>query len=222
MVAAAIGAVIGGATSLIAGQQQANAAKKSARLQAAAAQQARADLQPFRETGVNALTDLSTLLGLGGTPEAQTNALNALTASPGFRFRLGQGVNALDQSAVARGGLLSGNQLKAVNEFGQGLASQEFANRFNQLSALANQGQSAAVGQGGISQTGASRQGDALRAAGGARAVGTMGFGNALAGLLGSGLFQGAPQPLASTANIRVPGLGHGFTGANGQIAGRT
>lgn len=179
MVASAIGALVGGATSLIAGNQQANAAEQSARLQAAAAQQARADLQPFRETGVNALNDLSTLLGLGGTPEAQANALNALTASPGFQFRLGQGINALDQSAVARGGLLSGNQLKAVNEFGQGLASQEFGNRFNQLFSLAGLGENAAAGQGNAGLTGASRQGDALIAAGKARADGIRGVGNA-------------------------------------------
>lgn len=182
MVASAIGAVVGGATSLIAGQQQANAAKKSAGLQAAAAAQARADLAPFRETGVNALNDLSTLMGLGGTPEAQTNALNALTASPGFQFRLGQGIGALDQSAVARGGLLSGNQLKAVNEFGQDLASQEFGNRFNQLFSIAGQGQNAAAGQGSIGMTGAANQGNALMAAGRAQASGAIGVGNAITG----------------------------------------
>lgn len=181
-----VAAVVGGATSLIAGRQEASAARRAGRLQAQAAAQARADLAPFRETGVNALNDLSALLGLGGTPEAQANALNALTASPGFQFRLGQGINALDQSAVARGGLLSGNQLKAVNQFGQGLASEEFGNRFNQLFSLSGLGENAAAGQGNAGLTGAANQGRALMAAGQAQASGAIGIGNAITGTIGN------------------------------------
>ena len=49
---------------------------------------------------------------------------------PSFKFRLQQGVSALDKSASARGKLLSGQQQQAVANYGQNLASQEYANAF--------------------------------------------------------------------------------------------
>jgi|GEM_PF-6645902 len=45
---------------------------------------------------------------------------------PGYDFRLSEGVRALDQSASANGLLQSGAQQKAVNNYAQDLASQEY------------------------------------------------------------------------------------------------
>lgn len=56
---------------------------------------------------------------------------NDLNTDPSYQFRLQQGVNALDKSASSRGMLLSGAQQKAVDEYGQNLASQEYANAYN-------------------------------------------------------------------------------------------
>lgn len=53
------------------------------------------------------------------------------TADPGYAFRLSEGLKALDASASARGGLLSGNTLRGALKYGQDQASQEYTNAFN-------------------------------------------------------------------------------------------
>lgn len=50
---------------------------------------------------------------------------------PGYQWRLGQGVEAIERSAAARGGRESGRTQKDLMEFGQGLASQEYQNAYN-------------------------------------------------------------------------------------------
>ena len=177
-----IGTIIGasaisGLGSLAGGLLGANAAKSAARLQAAATAQRRADLQPFTQAGLGGLNELQLLLGLKGTPEEQRGALQE---TPGFQFQLEQGVNALDRSAVSRGGLLSGNQVKAQTQFGQGLANQSFNTRANQLFSLAGLGQTSAAGQGVASQLGAQGQGNALIAGSQALAGGIGGVSNAI------------------------------------------
>jgi hypothetical protein len=52
---------------------------------------------------------------------------------PGYKFRLRQGLKALDRTASARGGLLSGGALKAAEGYGQELGSQEYGNAFNRF-----------------------------------------------------------------------------------------
>lgn len=166
-------------TSLLSGNKQAKAAKRAAATEAAGAAQAREDLDPFRAAGVNALGASEELLGLSGDPG---NALAALSASPGFQFRFGQGVDAVERGAAARGGLFGGNTGRALTEFGQNFASNEFANRLNQLGLLAGRGQNAAAGTGAASLTGAGATAGGIRGAADARTSGIIGFGNALTG----------------------------------------
>ena len=49
---------------------------------------------------------------------------------PGYAFRLKEGQQALDRTASARGGLLSGGALKAATQYGQEMGSQEFMNAY--------------------------------------------------------------------------------------------
>jgi hypothetical protein len=78
---------------------------------------------------------------------------------PGYAFRLSEGQKALDRSAAARGGLMSGGALKAAARYGQDMGSQEYNNAFNRyqtnranqlqpLGSLMASGQSAASNQG--------------------------------------------------------------------------
>jgi hypothetical protein len=53
-----------------------------------------------------------------------------LAQDPGYQFRLEQGRQALEASAAARGGLLSGSTGQALSQYGQDLASQEYANAY--------------------------------------------------------------------------------------------
>lgn len=50
---------------------------------------------------------------------------------PAYQFDVQQGLNALQHSAAAKGGLLSGNTLRAISDYGQGQASNEYQNIFN-------------------------------------------------------------------------------------------
>lgn len=50
---------------------------------------------------------------------------------PGYAFRMSEGMKALERTAAARGGLISGGAMKAASRYGQDMASQEYQNAFN-------------------------------------------------------------------------------------------
>lgn len=119
-------------------------------------------------------------------------------ADPGYQFRLDQGQQALERSAAARGGLLSGGALKDIDAYSQGLASQEYQNAYNRynndqttaynrLAGVAGTGQTAinTIGANGAATAG--QIGSNIIGAGNAAAAGTVGAANAL----NSGISQG-------------------------------
>lgn len=71
--------------------------------------------------------------------------LDALQTSPGYQFRMQEGMNALETGAAARGGILSGGHIRGATRYAQNYASNEYNNRFNQLQAHAGGGQTAAA-----------------------------------------------------------------------------
>ena len=60
----------------------------------------------------------------GYTP--MVNSLADLQATPGYQFQYDQGMQGVNNSAAAKGSLLSGRQLKDVNNYAQGQASTGF------------------------------------------------------------------------------------------------
>src|SRR5262245_35074807 len=80
-------------------------------------------------TGVD-YEGLRRLLGPGGEKELQQ--------SPGYQFRLGEGLKALQKSAASRGTLLTGGTAKGLERYAQDFASNEYGNRIAQLTGLAN------------------------------------------------------------------------------------
>ena len=64
-------------------------------------------------------------------PEYKEFGMEQFQKDPGYKFRLRQGLKALDRTASATGGLLSGGALKAAEQFGQNLGSQEYGNAFD-------------------------------------------------------------------------------------------
>jgi hypothetical protein len=118
-------------------------------------------------------------------------------ADPGYAFRQAEGMKALERSAAARGGLLSGGTLKGIQQFGQDLASQEYGNAFNRyqveraarlnpLQSLMGSGQSSANTLTGAAGQLGQGQAQSQLAAGQARASGYVGSANALGGALSS------------------------------------
>ena len=128
-------------------------------------------------------------------------------ADPGYAFRQAEGMKALERSAAARGGLLSGGTLKGIQRFGQDLASQEYGNAFNRyqieraarlnpLQSLMGSGQSAAnTMTSAAGQFGQNQAANTYNAAQ-ARASGYVGSANALGGALGSIGQAAASYPL--------------------------
>ena len=106
---------------------------------------------------------------------------------------MSEGQKALERSAAARGGLLSGGTGKALQRFGQEMGSQEYTNAFNRyqteraarlnpLQSLTGMGQTSAQQLSNAGQTMASNVGDAMGSAAAARASGYVGTANALTG----------------------------------------
>ena len=80
--------------------------------------------------------------------EGQTvDPMDIVKATPGYQFRMDEGYKALDRSAAARSGILSGAQTKAAQRYGQDYATNEFQNYLNRLTPLIQTGAAAAGAQ---------------------------------------------------------------------------
>ena len=178
---------------------QSQAADRAAQLQREMFERQVQLSEPWRQAGMTALNKLIPL-----ATEYTPFGMEQFQADPGYAFRMSEGMKALERSAAARGGLLSGGMLKATQRFGQDLASQEYTNAFNRyqaeraarlspLQSLAGVGQSTAQQLGQAGQQMAGNVGDMMTSGAAARASGYMGAANALTGALGTGLnyYQG-------------------------------
>lgn len=137
----AVGVGVGSAAAGIAGSViQSNAASDAADQQAAAAHEAnqlqekmynqtRADNEPWRQAGVSALG------GMQNADFSRDFTANDFTKDPGYDFRMNEGQKAIERSAAARGGLQTGGTLKALTQYGQGFASNEYQNAYNRFNA---------------------------------------------------------------------------------------
>jgi hypothetical protein len=145
-----LGSLIGGAGSIISGTEQANAANNAANLQAQSAANSLAfqkqefntnqtNQAPWLQAGGQALSELS---GLTNTPgqgllqgfDQQFQAPTAGQAAqyPGYQFQLQQGQNAVQNSAAAKGGLVSGNSATALNNYSQQAGQSDYNNVYNE------------------------------------------------------------------------------------------
>jgi len=185
--------------------------------------------EPWRKAGISALNQLAPLAS-----QYTPFGMQQFQAEPGYQFRLGEGIKALERSAAARGGLLSGATLKGIQRYGQDLASREYENAFNRyqaerqarlgpLQSLAGVGQTSASSlSGAAGQLGAnlgqtygtlgSNVANAIGAGGAARASGYLGAGNALTSAIGGGvnayqnmMLMGRLFPSATAGAAAIP-----------------
>jgi hypothetical protein len=117
---------------------EAQSAANQLKLQREIWEKQQADYKPYLEQGTYGINTLGALM----RPNADTSAI--LKNDPSYQFRLKQGQQALDRSSAARGMGYSGAQMKAAQDYGQGMASTEFQNYYNRLAGLAQGGQQAA------------------------------------------------------------------------------
>jgi hypothetical protein len=101
--------------------------------------------QPYRDIGGAGFATEAGSYGIGG-PGARQAAVDAFQASPGYQFQLGEGLRAVQNSAAAQGNLGSGGTLRALMQYGQGLADQDYSNWQQGLSGLTQLGYGATQG----------------------------------------------------------------------------
>ena len=191
LTAVAASSVYGAYSANKAAGKQADAMDRSSELEYRQYQEDVARQKPFYDVGVNALPELVE------ASKYQPFTMDKFQADPGYAFRLSEGQKALERSAAARGGLLSGGTGKALQRFGQEFGSQEYTNAFNRyqienqaklnpLQSLTGMGQTTAQQLGSAGQTMASNIGNNIGNAAAARASGYVGTANALTGGLGT------------------------------------
>lgn len=254
-----IGAIIGGASSIIGNVIGASQASKAAATQAAAAkdaqnlisgnasqsldlqktagQQEQQNFSPYQQSGTMALSELNGMQPFQAPTAAQAQA------TPGYQFQLQQGLKSLQNSAAARGGLLTGGTSKAINDYAQGQASTNYGNTYNQAlqayqtnfgdqSALANQGLSASTSLSGLQQNNANSQSSILgnsaaeqaqqiNNAGAARASGYAAQGNMIGGsIAGAGNAIGNSMQLSQLNGQSQFPAGYNPGGGSSQLYG--
>jgi len=207
-------AVIGSMASKSAANTQAGAAEAATAAQREALDKQIALNQPFYDVGVNATNRLA-------NQQQYTPAAFNYEADPGYAFRFNEGMKGLNAAAAARGGLISGNALRAATDYGQASGSQEYQNAYNRyltnnaqnLQAyntntanqqyLANLGQSSANNQANqIGNFGNAAAGNMIGAAN-AGAAGTIGTTNALTSGVGTYLNYNQNQNMLNAFNNR-------------------
>lgn len=200
--------IIGANAASSAADTQAAAANRAADLQQKQYEQTREDLEPWRKAGVNALGKLE------GMADYTMFGPEQFSADPGYGFRLAEGRKALASKARARGGAVSGTSLKAMQDYAQESASQEFNNAFNRYQiergaklgpyqSLAQVGQTTANQLGGFGAANVANVGNLMTGGAAAQAAGMVGGANAVTGGLGTYLNYSQNNALLSALRNR-------------------
>lgn len=128
------------------------------------------------------------------TPQLATDPYSFMSDDPSYGFRFQEGQRALERSAAARGGLLSGGTARRLARYGQDYASNEYMNRFNRLGVIAGMGQAMTSNMGQTGYGYAGNMGNIIGGIGASRASGYLGQGSAMGGSLQNLAFLRALQ----------------------------
>jgi len=209
-----------------AADKQVGAARDAAALQNEQFQQTREDQMPWLKAGERALGKLESAVDY--TPFG----MSQFQADPGYAFRLSEGQKALDNQAAARGGLISGNALRAATAYGQNMGSQEYTNAFNRyqteraaklqpLQSLAGVGQTTATNLGNAGASNAANVGNLMTGGAAASAAGTVGQANAFNQGVSSYLNYNQGNNLMNALNANRYGTNYGqFTPGSNAFVG--
>src|SRR5690606_30555523 len=158
-------------------------------------QQLRADYEPWRQAGTNALRMIQGNMGDFNRDFTMAD----FKADPGYQFRMDEAMKALERSAAARGGRSGTRALTDITRYSQDLASQEYNNaynrfnadrdrRFNRLSTLAGLGQTATRDVANAGSNYATNMGNIAMSGANAQAASQIAQGNILNNAIGSGV----------------------------------
>ncbi|MEM9592230.1 MAG: hypothetical protein AAF967_13000 [Pseudomonadota bacterium] len=187
------------------------------------------------DAGDAARENVLVALGLRGL-DAQRDFFDNFQSDAGFQATLGAGLDAIDQSAAARGSIFSGGTQKDLFDFGQRQQASQFQDRLDRLTGLSTVGSNARANAANVS-TGAGNaladlrasdadidlntsqglaglrtgEGDLAFALGQLRANNATSFNNALADTRGQGinnLFRIATEGAKAAAGFFPKGIG--------------
>lgn len=180
-VAIAIGgsSLVGAGASYLASNKQAESARQGLEFQQGVYGGQQRDLAPYKQAGAGALGQLSDLYNLGGQGGGGMN-FDVFRNSPDYKFAFDEGTRARENSAAAKGGLLSGNFARDITQYGQGAASQYLVNYVNRLMGISNLGGEAALGGGRLAGQMGGQIAGAYGNLGQAQASGIVGGANAI------------------------------------------
>lgn len=196
----AIGSLTGANKQAKAATQAANtqleASREATKVQKDMYDQTRKDLMPYADAGRGSLSQLMGQMGPNGYFNKTYNGQD-IYSDPSYQFRLNEGLDAVQSGAAAQGGLLSGATLKALQGYGQDMASQEYqnaynrfnadqTNRYNRLSNIVGLGQNAAAQQGNAGMQTAQAVANNTMSGANAQAAGQIAAGNKTANNFGS------------------------------------
>lgn len=205
--AAVVGAAIQSDSSRKAIHAQEDAAKQARTDQQSQQDQQREDFKPWREAGVNALTQLT------GEVNKPVTAAEVMS-DPGYQFGLDEGQKAIDRKIAAMGGRVSGAAIKAAGRFGvntatagYGAAYQRRQDRLNRLAAIAGLGQTSTAQTSQLGQINANQQANNAMQLGDARGANQIANGNIWANT-GNQLAAMYSRNKAGGGNVYAPGGG--------------
>ena len=93
------------------------------------------NLNPYQQLGTQGTSMQSALMS--GNPATESAAVQA---TPGYQFQLQQGLQGVEQQLGASGGAATGGALKALTQYGQGLASNYYQQAFNNANTMTQTG----------------------------------------------------------------------------------
>lgn len=176
-------------------------------------------LDPYVQGGGKANALYLDYLGANGA-DAQRTAFANFANDPGYQQQLQAGINALDSSATARGGLYSGAAMKGVANYGQQFQRQAFNDRMGMLGGAAGQGAQASMGAAGLASNTGNALGNMAFGFGQQQASNRINYANGLANAANIG-----PQNALNFAGtlvkaMGIPGMpGGGGGGGNNNIS---
>lgn len=162
--------------------------------------------QPWMDTGKTALSSL-----------ASGDFMKNWQADPGYQFSLDQGLKSIQGSAAARGLNQSGATLKALQNYGQNAAAQQYGDIYNReygrISGLAGLGMNALNGLNNASQNFGNQMANITTGMGNAQAAGQMAHAQGQQGIANSWMNLGG---MALGGYLGGLGKGAGAAGAVG------
>ena len=177
--ASLLGSVISGNASSNAASDQLSAANSADQLQWNMYQQTRTDNQPALDARNNALSQLQGSNGIGNFNFSEYT-------DPSAQYAMGQGQDALSRASANKGGMLSGSNMSALDEYSQQMGNQAYSNAYNRyqsnignLMSLAGLGQNAGAQTTSAGTSASNSIANTMTSAGNASAAGAVGTANA-------------------------------------------